>query len=163
MKNRLKLFGSLLVAAFLAIGGFCMGQLTALQKHAVIMANFSIAQTVVLMNALDNLDKGNIDKVRMHLNQEINSSLLNFVPLVNWKKPGAKGAWAINDMFAIKVLKTRAKQSKESSFKPESNEVTEFISGFLEKAEAYNASLKIPPNSVPSNPHSPSAQGADGR
>ena len=163
MKDRLKMFWGVLAAAVLVGGGYCMGQLAALQKHTVVMANFGIAQSVVAMTALDNLDKGNIDAVRTHLNQQIDSEILNFAPHINWKSPGAKRSWAINDLFAIKVLKKRAKQIKGSDSKQDSDEATKFISEFLEQAEAYNGPLKTPQQSIPSNPHSPSAQGADGR
>lgn len=163
MKKRLKLFASLLAAVLLAVGSFYVGQLAALQKHTVVMANFGIAQSVAAMTALDNLDKGNTDAVRTHLTLQIDSEILIFAPLINWKNPGTKKSWAINDMFAIKALKKRAKQIKESGIKKDDNEATKFISGFLEQAEAYSGPLKIPQQSIPSNPHSPSAQGADGR
>jgi len=163
MKNRLKLFLGVFAAAVLGGGGFCIGQLAALQKHTVVMANFGIAQSVVAMTALDNLDKGNLDAVRTHLNQQIDSEILNFAPLINWKSPGTKRAWAINDLFAIKVLKKRAKQIKESGIKQDNDEATKFISEILEQADAYNGQLKTPQQGIPSNPHSPSAQGADGR
>jgi choline-glycine betaine transporter len=163
MKKRLKLFWGVLAVTVLAGGGFCMGQLVALQKNTVVMANFSIAQSVVAMTALDNLDKGNIDAVRKHLNHQIDSDILTFAPLINWNSPGTKRAWAINDMFAIKALKKRAKQIKEADIKKDDNEATKFISEFLEQAEAYSGPLKTPQQSIPSNPHSPSAQGADGR
>lgn len=163
MKNRLKLFLGVLALAVLSGGGFCMGQLVALQKNTVVMANFSIAQSVVAMTALDNLDKGNIDAVRKHLNHQIDSDILTFAPLINWNSPGTKRAWAINDMFAVKVLKKRAIQIKESGIKQDNDEATKFISEILEQAEAYSGPLKRPQQSIPSKPHSPSAQRADGR
>ena len=162
MKKRFKILVILVASAGLFFAGFCAGMIADMMKNVITMANFSIAQTAFRMDTLAKLDKGNLDQVRSNLNLEIDTEILGFGPLINWEQPGKKGLWAINDLFAIKVLKKRAKQCKESNIKPEDNDGQKFISDFLEKADAYNLSTNTPQGGT-SNSRAPSAPVVGGR